>query len=235
MGGLLNKVNAFINYIDKPSYYFEYLYIYFEKPENILDKTKVIKCCDKNYEISCFDNFNSNNRIRFNILNMPIQNDIKEYLKNNSVNLLKQTISNSILVCETFNDNKQSNIYGIFDIKEIIINRGMILSMKNINYDSLYYIIGGIYEELKDDKMDDIKALEFLNKNKNIFEKVSGQNFFYCLNINNEITNSELKTRIGILICHYIKMYMKNKIFRKLLNLRNIQSVIQKIESIKER
>ena len=222
--GLLNRINAFVNYNDDSSYYFEYLYIYFNESKNIFGKTKTIKCHDKNYIINEFDNFDSENRIRFNILNVPIQKDCEEYIKKCS--------GNSFLICETFKNDEDKNIYGIFNIQDLIINRSPIPAKININ--SYYYIVGGIYDQLKNDEFEDNEAIEFLEKNKNIFQKTNDSLFDFCLNIDTEIADSELKTRIGILICYYFKLTIDKKLFRKLVVFRYIQHIIQKIEFIKE-
>ena len=232
--GLLNNINVLVNYADKSCYYFEYLYIYFKEPENILEQTQTIKCGKNNYTITAFDNFNSNNRIRFNILNIPVQKDCEEFIKNKSSNLRRQNISNSILICETLYGDKQSNIYGIFDIMEILNYRNVRFIMRNIDYNSYYYIVGGIYDELKNNKIEDDNAIKFLNKYENIFTDLDNSLFLYCLSFDKEIKNSEFKIWTGILICYYLKMTLNKKVFRKILILRNIQHVIHKIEYIKD-
>ena len=232
--GLLNNINALVNYADKSSYYFEYLYFYFKEPENMLEQTQTIKCGQNNYTITAFDNFNSNNRIRFNILNIPVQKDCEEYIKNKFSNSHQLKFSNSILICETEYGDKQRNIYGIFDIMEILSYRNVRLIMRNIDYNSYYYIVGGIYDELKNNKIEDENAVEFLNKYENIFTNLNNSLFLYCLSFGKEIKNIEFKVRTGILICYYLKMTLNKKVFRKILILRDIQHVIHKIELIKD-
>lgn len=232
--GLLNKINVFVNYFGNPSYYFEYLCTFFNEPKNILETTKTVKCKGKIYTINIFDNFNSNNRIRFNIMNIPIQKDFEEYLKKNSNNSIKTLSKNSFLVCETFKNDNSSNIYGIFDIFEIILKKSFGFTMKNKNYNSYYFMFGGIYDELNNNEMDDNKAVEFLKKYENMFKNVDYSLFKYCLDFENEITKSELKSRIGILICYYFRSCLNKKEFRRLVLLRNIQHVIKKIEIVKE-
>ena len=223
--GLLNKINVLVNYSFKPSYYFEYLNVYMKEPNNLLKKVKNIKCKDKNYTITSFDNFNSSNRIRFNILNVPMQTDCEKYINE---------ISNSISVCEVFSDDNKSNIYGIFDIREIVGNKSLDKIIKNIDYNSFYYTAGDIYDILKNDKMEDDKAVELIERYEKINNNSKYSTFLYCLDSDKEITTSELKARIGVLICHYLKLGSKKKVFRKLAILRNIQHVIQKIEYVKE-
>ena len=233
--GLLNKISAFINYAGKPSYYFEYLCIYFKKPKNILEKTKLINCNNKNYIIKDFDNFNSNNRVRFNILNIPTQKDCEEYIKMNLDKPGSQKLSNSILVCESFFDDEKSDIYGIFDIKEIVTKIYFELPIEKIDYNSYYYTVGDIYDQIKDNQMKDNEVIEFLNNKENIFKLVDHYLYFGCLTFGIEITNSELKTRLGIIICFYVKMILDKKNYRKLLAFRYIENIIQKIELIKDK
>ncbi len=95
--GLLTKINAQINYKSENSFSYEYLYMFFDET-NIYDKIKIIKINNKEIKLNIFDNFDSKNRIRFNIVNIPFQDefDLKIPLKEiNSKN-------NSFLVCETF-------------------------------------------------------------------------------------------------------------------------------------
>lgn len=49
-----------------------------------------------------------------------------------------------------------------------------------------------------------------------------------------EITKSQLKTKMGILISYYFNKNKDKKEFRKLVTFRNIQNIIKKIESIKD-
>ena len=50
-----------------------------------------------------------------------------------------------------------------------------------------------------------------------------------------EITKSQLKTKMGILISYYFNINKDKKEFRKLVTFRNIQNIIKKIESIKDK
>ena len=222
--GLLNKINVFVNYANNSSYYFEYLYYYFEEPKNFLDQTKIIKCGEDNYKITAYDNFDSNNRIRFNILNIPVQNDCIEHIKNCQ--------SNSFFICGAFKNNGKSNIYGIFDIKNIIFNMSMKTQLNDI--DLYYYNVGWIYDKLKNNIFEDDAVLEFLKENENIFKEINYKTFSCTLNIFNEITDSELKARFGILICYHFKQIIDKKKIRKLKAFRDIQNAIMKIELVKK-
>ena len=105
--GLINKFNAFINYRWGPSYYYQYLYIFFKEPKNLLNKNKIIRYNDEDKVINVFDNFESKNRLRFNILNSPPQKECENCEK------YKESKSKNVLICETFiEDNDKSNIYG---------------------------------------------------------------------------------------------------------------------------
>ena len=66
---------------------------------------------NNNEKVLCvYDCFDSYNRIRFNVINIPFQNyPEKKLIENND---------NSFQICEIGNFNK-SNILGIFSIKEI--------------------------------------------------------------------------------------------------------------------
>ena len=189
-----------------------------------MDQTKIIKCGEENYKITAYDNFDSNNRIRFNILNIPVQNDCIEHIKNCQ--------SNSFFICEAFKNNGKSNIYGIFDIKNIIFNMSMKTQLNNI--DLYYYNVGWIYDKLKNNIFEDDAVLEFLKENENIFKEINYKTFSCTLNIFNEITDSELKARFGILICYHFKQIIDKKKFRKLKAFRDIQNAIMKIELVKK-
>ena len=176
--GLLNKINAFINVIYKNPYFYEYLYyslneIFFKTNKMIeiseanKTKSKKAKKIDQNKNgnndikvINIYDNFESSNRIRFNILNIPIQ---KEQI----------SISNSIMVCEVFTEQK-STIVGIFDINEIENNFPQINS--NDIFDNYYEDFGFIYNFLLNynstkDEEKTKKKEEFIKNCKNNFIK----------------------------------------------------------------
>ena len=138
MQGFINKINTFINYKSKFSYYYEYLY-YSYKDFDFL-KTKTIEINDIKKIISIYDDFYSKNRRRFNILNIPFQNECK-----------KEELGdiNSILICETFFKSPQeSKIFGIFNINEILYNIP-IIQMNNNVFDKYYDIFGFIFDYLK--------------------------------------------------------------------------------------
>ena len=225
--GLLNKINAFINVKYKNPYFYEYLYyslneIFFKTNKMIeiceanKTKDKKAKKIDKNKKgnddikvINIYDNFESSNRIRFNILNIPIQ---KEQI----------SISNSIMVCEVFTEQKSTTV-GIFDINEIENNFPQINS--NDIFDNYYEDFGFIYNFLLNynstkDEEKTKKKEEFIKICKNNFIKNfesknnSGNSidFNRILYYENKITKSQMKTRIGFLVSYYLKIAKENEI-----------------------
>ena len=225
--GFVNHFNTFINNEAQPSYYFEYLYIFFKEPKNLLNKNKKIKYKGKEHIITNFDNFESKNRIRFNILNSPPQKEYEKYKEKKS----NHFFSSYILICETFiDDNDNSNIYGIFDICDIVAKTALQKNLTKIEYDSLYNNFGKIYDNMNNDKIENNQAIEF-------YEKYGNENdsLFFNLTFDQEITKSQLNIKMGILISHYFNINKDKKKFRKLVTFRDIQSVIKRIESIKDK
>ena len=117
MQGLLNKINVQINYKSENSFSSEYLYMFFDET-NIYDKNKIINLENKEIKLNIFDNFDSKNRIRFNIVNIPFQNEFQLEISLKDIN----SKNNSYLICETFRKDNISNIYGIFNLQEIYQN-----------------------------------------------------------------------------------------------------------------
>ena len=222
---LINKFNVFINNIWEPSYYYQYLYIFFKEPKNLLSKNKIIRCNDEDKVINVFDNFESKNRLRFNILNSPPQKECENCEK------CKENISKNFLICETFvEDNDKSNIYGVFDINEIVIKTKLQESFNKMDYDLFYDSFGNIYDYMKNENIENNQAIEFYEKYENINDSL-----FNKMTFGQEITKSELKTKMGILISYYFNINKNKKEFRKLVIFRNIQNIIKKIESIKDK
>ena len=141
--GFLNKINAFINQRYSKPYFYEYLYYSFN--EIFFQTNKTIKINDTKKIINICDNFESSNRIRFNILNIPFQNKYLNELQN----------SNSILECEVFIE-KNSTTVGIFDINEIENNIPKLIS--NEVFDIYYEDFGFIYNFLSN--FDNIKTYQ---------------------------------------------------------------------------
>mgnify|MGYP006873030020 CR=1 FL=1 len=217
MHGFINKINAFINNIFDKSYFYEYLYYSFGNA--LLKSNKKIKIQDKDILIFNFDKFESTNRLRFNVLNVPFQKECKENILNNY---------NSLLICEIFKDiySNKSEIVGVFSIDKI---NEFIPTLKSNNiFDTYYDDFGFIYNYLIDIKS--LNLEEFINKCKKNYEELiktnSSLDFMNIGAYEEDITFSQLKTRIGILCSHYLSQLNKNTIVNKLKGLLNIFSTI---------
>ena len=223
--GLLTKINLLINYKSENSYSYEYLYMFFNKT-NIYNKNKIININDKKIEINIFDDFDSENRIRFNIVNIPFQNEINK----ESLNINKKEdigkLNNSLLVCETFKNDFERNIYGVFKLYEIFDNIPLPLN-KNSSLNKYYNLFGNVYDFVKTNKEDD-EAEKFIKEwcNKEIGTDVL--NLGDYPNYEDEITSSQLKTKMGILIIKYLKK--KQMIKEKLIDFKHIHIFITIIE-----
>ena len=211
--GFINKVNAFINYKSEFSYYYEYLYYYYNEFDFL--RSKAIKIFDINYNILIYDNFCSKNRTKFNILNIPFQNECE----NEALNKV-----NSLLICETFYESpKKSKIFGIFNIEEIKYNIP-IIQMNNNVFNIYYNDFGFIYDYLKKNQNNKEEIDSFINKCEITFNtyinKLKLLYFKSNLHYEDIISPSQLKTRIGIISSYYLSIpnskKEKTKIFRQL-------------------
>ena len=219
--GFLNKINAFINTRQKVPYLYEYIYYYFD--EQIYQAKKIIKFGKISKFISIYDIFDSKNRIRFNILNIPFQNECEEKIIKNS---------NSLMVCEIFNEkNIKPKVVGIFSIEEI--RKNILILESNKVFDNYYDDFGFIYDCLcnfnYDNKEDFIKkcieqySLKIKPNESLKFENIS------CFE--KEISLSQFKTRIGIIVSCYLNFPNKLthilKVFTMIYNYRNNLTLIQ--------
>lgn len=218
MHGFLNEINAFINYYFKKSYYYEYLYYSFDN--ELLKSNKIIKIGKKEKVIFNFDNFESKNRLRFNILNIPFQNECNEKNLNNS---------NSLMICEIFKDSGfQSKIIGVFNIENI---KEFIPELKsNKIFDRYYNDFGFIYDYLADDKKNNILKFIDLCKEKytNIIKPDTSLDFKNIRTYEEDITFSQLKTRIGIILSNYLSKLNENNKIEKTEGLFNVFAQIYK-------
>ncbi len=215
--GLLNKINAFINYKNKIPYFYEYLFYYFDL--GIYQAKKEIYFAKKKSQILLiYDIFDSSNRLRFNVLNIPFQKECDEKLLNNS---------NSLTVCEIFtNGNLKPKTVGIFSIDEIKQNTP---ELKNNNiFDKYYNDFGFIYDNILEIKEQNIN--EFINICKNKFDiiinKDKNLDFKNISSYEEEISLSQFKTRIGIIISYYLYKSHENE---KIDNFENIKAVFSSI------
>ena len=219
--GFINKINAFINTCQKVPYFYEYIYYYFD--DQIYQANKIIKFGKISKYISVYDIFDSKNRIRFNILNIPFQNECEE-------NILKN--SNSLMISEIFSEkNIIPKRVGIFSIEEI--NKNILKLKSNNAFDNYYDDFGFIYDYLCngifDDKEDFIAKCTKLyslkiKPNENLqFKKIS------CFE--DEITLSQFKTRFGIIVAYYLNIPNNfshiQRVFSMIYKYRNNVSLMQ--------
>ena len=227
--GFINKFNVFINFKSDFSYYYEYLYYSFTNFDFL--RTKEIKINGNTKNISIYDNFGSINRLRFNILNIPFQNECEK-------NILGQ--NNSLLICETFYKNpKEPKIFGIFNIGEIMFNSKIIKSNNNV-FDKYYDEFGNFFEDLKMSQFDKEKIAKFIEKyidkyklfQKELNNSVAG-NFLTASFYEEEISLSQLKTRIGIISSYYLSTQnsyiSKYKVYKKLKDIFDDISLFENI------
>jgi hypothetical protein len=233
MHGFINKINAYINYFSEYSYFYEYIYYFLDgifHQKNIL-----ISVGKKNIKkkIDIYDNFGSSNRLRFNVINIPFQN---------VCNKKKLKLSNSLMVCQIFEENKNipKNV-GIFCIEEIFDN---IRYLKDNNIFDIYYNdFGSIFDSLcelinNNDNQDINKLIKYcIDKySENGFSE-KGLDFLKISNYEDEISLSQFKTRIGIILSYYLneidEYEMKEifpsflKIFKNVYNHKNFLSYLQ--------
>ena len=98
----LNRMHCFINNINRNNYCYEIIYL--SKIEKYLPNEFNI---DYKYKLIEYDNFDSKNRRRFNIINSPIIP--KLYNKNTKNN-------NSLEIIYLINENNIINRYGVFSL-----------------------------------------------------------------------------------------------------------------------
>ena len=214
--GLLNKINGFINKKNKNPYFYEYLYYYCDSM--IYQAKKNIILDGKSYSILLYDNFDSSNRLRFNVLNIPFQKECNE-------KLLKK--SNSLMVYEIFTEEKlhPENI-GVFCIDEIKNN---IPNLKSNNiFDKYYNDFGFIYNALSDFKNQKPEDLVDICT-KNFIDKITSDKKIDFKNIScyeEEISLSQFKTRIGIIVSYYLSISSKNEKIDVLEKIQNIFKII---------
>ena len=215
--GFINKINTFINYIYNYSYYYEYLY-YSYIGQKFLDYKEIV-LNDEKKKICIYDDFGSKNRRKFNILNIPYQNECK----NGELVKIK-----SKLICETFYENSEkSKIYGVFNLFEIVYIFMNALKSTNDEFDEYYDIFGNIYDYLKQDINDQKELVDFAYKCKQNYEKYSEKlNSLNFENYNEKISLSQLKAKIGIILSSYMVNLVKPT-YSLSYNYRNIKDKIQ--------
>ena len=205
--GALNNINCFINNSQNVSFFYEYYYYSFISYN--LPSTLTITI-DKKFNISLYDEFNSEKRRRFNLLNVPIN---KEFQVNN-------LSSNSFQICFLYNIGKITKI-GLFNLEEIEIHE----YEDNSYFDKYYDIFGDIFEQIKN-----LELNQFIDYCKNIYDN-NLIDFIYAKNPSNfkeNISSSQFKTKIGIILCYYIGKYPECLKFQFDLLLEEILSLNEK-------
>ena len=218
--GLLNKINAFANYKSGKTYFIEYFYMSVDNPLMKVPQKTYIIVNNYKYELLYFDTFNSENRQRINVLNAPyekIENFEEKVLNNINNNI------NSIQICNIIYKNKKI-IFGIFNIKEALTKE---TRSDNSYFDKFYEDFGNIPSLLEKNSIDfeNLKNI-CLSKYKNSSINKS-KNTITCV-YNKELTYSQYKTRLGLLICYYInKCASKYEISNFIYNFYYIESSIE--------
>ena len=195
--GLLNKINVFINYSSDDTFFIEYFYYHINmKIDNI---KKNIEINGDIYKLNDFDTFQTENRQRINILNVPFTSIQNEHFNQSFLASLKKS-QRSFQICELFSD-KSSLLFGIFDIQEIF---DKFLELKeNKDFDDYYDCYGNVENEI-----DDLQL--FISKYKKMFMELKEKNLSLYKNIEtlcnyeSQITYSQYKTRLGLIICKNI-------------------------------
>ena len=200
--GFINKINAFINYESPFSYYYEFIYYSYNDFDFL--KTIEIKFNNNSKNIMICDDFCSKNRRKFNVLNIPFQNE--------SNDKECQTIK-SKLICLTFTQNPlKPDLFGIFNVKSILMNIPIMKFMNNI-YDKYYDIFGNIFDFLKMDTHEDNIMITFINDCINKYNKYRNEieklHYFKISIFEENISLSQLKTKIGIIASYYINKLVK--------------------------
>ena len=210
--GVLNKINAFINYDSNKTYCLEYFFMSIDIPLKEINTEINIEINNIQYDLKYFDTFQSVNRKRINLLNVPFQ-EIENFNEKKLENI------NSIQICKIFYQNK-SIVYGIFDINEMDSKEEKFDNSYLDNYYSEFGDVISLFEEQNLNKDELIKiCLKKFNESK-----IDKTKDLIISTFNNELTLSQYKTRIGLLLCYYI--YLKK------YKIREIKSSLGYIKSV---
>ena len=220
--GLLNKINAFINYYSENAFFIEYYFMSVDIPLKEINTKTSIQINNKKYQLNNIDKFQSENRQRINVLNVPPQN-IKDF----DINKLLSENINSIQICEIF-DKKESLIYGVFDIKQIINREDKI---DNSYLDSYYDIFGDIRSLIMSNDYEDNDEIKDICINRLKNSKINKSEDFIISTNCNELTLSQFETRFGLLICHYLNKCKNQNQVGKFLG--DVLCILKNISSIK--
>ena len=119
---------------------------------------------------------------------------------------LPDTNSNSYQICRIYNDIKKYFDFGIFNINEINYPN----PINNIIIDKHFEKFGGVLDYILENKFNNTKDLINYCQTLINSEPILFKNSSFYLSINGfeeKLTLSQFKTRIGIVICHYVPKY----------------------------
>ena len=190
--GLLNKINAFANYNLTKAYFIEYFYMSIDIPINELNLKTNVEIDNIQYELKYYDSFNSENRQRINVLNVPYQK-INNFEEKEIDNI------NSIQICNIFN-KKKNIIFGIFNIKEVNSKE---TNIDNSYFDEYYTDFGNIVSIIEKREVNNIDLKDICVKIYTNSKIDKSEKSIFSV-YNNELTYSQYKTRLGALICYYL-------------------------------
>ena len=192
--GLLNKTNAFINYYSKNSFLYEFYFMCIDEPIENIETNKNIEINGKQYELKTFDTFQSLNRKRINVLNIPYQK-IEDFTE---TELITNKV-NSIQICKIY-QSKKSMIFGIFNIKEVLF---IAQKTDNSKINPFYEDFGDVISIIERDLYNDDGIAEIC-KEKYKNSKIEKSEEFILSTYNDEITLSQFKTKVGLVLCYFI-------------------------------
>ena len=161
--GLLNKINVFINYSSDDTFFIEYFYYHINRKIDNIKKN--IEINGDIYKLNDFDTFQTENRQRINILNVPFTSIQNEHFNQSFLASLKKS-QRSFQICELFSD-KSSLLFGIFDIQEIFDK--FVELKENKDFDDYYDCYGNVENEI-----DDLQL--FISKYTKMFKELKEKN-----------------------------------------------------------
>ena len=138
-------------------------------------------------------------------MNIPFQNECNK-------SKIKKT--NPLLISETFSKNQEHSIYGIYNIKEIFSIFPQI-PLNNEIYNKYYDIFGNIIDYLNNnyENEEENEQQNFVNecliKLEKYFKELYIINFLSNTMHDENITLSQLKTRLGIITSYYLYIIKK--------------------------
>ena len=182
--------------------------------------SKKIRINEKEIPLLIYDCFDTGIRIRFNVLNIPFQ-----YYSNKNIFIN----DNSLQVCEIFNDNNKSEIFGIFNINEIEIKELEQNSIFDEYYDEFANVYNYFY--LNQINYDKKELINFIKVCKEKYNKLTiNKELITSLSqFEDKFTYSEFKTRIGIIICYYINLLCTGTSLNSII-IKTIHDIIKQIK-----